>query len=184
MTAAVTLRALLDLNRADIERALEEQARYEGAEHARALAHVVGFVAGIGAGELNKALDVDVVELLARAWAGADAVRDAARDSRSTPGERTLMALGPHEFTHRCEPVLRLVVADKPLPALRLVLELVARFNCVKLAVSDGRLRAIAPGDASAVIRLKYNDVKLKEKSWPVWNLPAEIPLGPGVPIG
>jgi hypothetical protein len=182
MSDGMTLRSLIDLSKADIEKALAEHAKVD-TDAARGLGHLGGFAAAIGAEQLNKALDVDVYELLAKAWTTVQAVHDAATKSRLTPGQPTLISLGAHDLRHICQPVLKLFVADVALPDLRLTLELVARFNSVKVSIADARLRSVAPGDASVIARLWYKSVQLKEKSSPVWKLPGEIPLGPGVPI-
>jgi len=182
MSETMTVGSLIDLGPADVDKVLAEHAKDEP-DVARALGHFGGFAASVGAEKLNKALDSDVYELLAKAWTKVQAVRDAAARSRATPGQSTLVALGAHDFTHTCEPVLKLYVADVGLPELKLTVELVAHFGGASLSIVDGALRAVAPGAASVIARLKYKSVKLKEKSSQEWKLPAEISLGSGVPI-
>ncbi len=182
MSGTASLRSLIDLSKEDVERALEEHGGGDN-EITQAIGHLGGFAASIAAQELNKAMDVDVYKLLAQAWIKVAAVRDAAARSKATPGQPTLVALGSQEFTHSCEPVLTLYVADQALPEIRLTLEVTAKFNSVRLSIVDARLRGFAPGEASAIARLMYKDVKLKEKTTPVWKLPVEVTLGTGVPI-
>jgi hypothetical protein len=79
--------------------------------------------------------------------------------------------------------VLTIKVAKVALPELKLTLELVARFKSVELAIAGGRIRSLAPGEASAIARLKYKSVKLKEQSTPAWKLPGLLTLGAGVPV-
>jgi hypothetical protein len=110
-------------------------------------------------------------------------VRDAAAKSRATPGQTTMVTLGQHELTHSCHPVLAFYVGDAPLPELKLTLELVARFKSVALSIADATLHALAPGDASAVVRLKYKTVKIKEQATPDWKFPGMIRLGSGIRI-
>lgn len=182
MNGTASLRSLIDLSKEDVERALAEHGRSD-AGVTDAIGHLGGFAASIAAQELNKVLDVDVYKLLAQAWTKVAAVRDAAARSKATPGQPTLVALGSQEFTHSCEPVLTLYVADVALPELRLTLEVAARFSGVRLSIADARLRSFAPGDASAIARLMVKGVKIKEKTTPVWKLPVEVTLGTGVPI-
>jgi len=182
MNGAASLRSLIDLTKDDIERAFAEHGRGD-LDLAQSIGHLGGFVASVAAQELNKALDVDIYRLLAQAWTKVAAVRDAATRSKASPGQPILVALGGHEFTHSCEPVLTLFVADAPLPELRFTLEVTARFSAVRFSVVDSRLRSFAPGDASAIARLLLKGVKLKEKATPVWKLPVEVTLGTGVPI-
>ncbi|MGH6622603.1 MAG: hypothetical protein ACREBN_01460 [Burkholderiaceae bacterium] len=182
MSETMTVGSLIDLTSTDVDTALTELAKDEP-DVSHALGHLGSFAASVGAEKLNKALENDVIELLAKAWTKVQAVRDAAVRSRSTPGQSTLVALGAHDFTHTCEPVLTLYVADVGLPELKLTVEFVAHFNGVSLSIVDGVLRAAAPGGASVIARLKYKSVKLKEKSSPEWKLPTEISFGSGIPI-
>lgn len=182
MSQTITVGSLIDLTRADVDTALAEHAK-DDPDVSRALGHLGGFAASVGAEKLNKALEVDVIELLAKAWTKVQAVRDGAARSRATPGQSTLVALGAHDFTHTCEPVLRRYVADVALPELKFTVELVAHFSGVSVSIVDSSLRAVAPGAASIIARLRYKSVKLKERSSPEWKLPAEISFGTGVPI-
>jgi hypothetical protein len=182
MSEGTKLRDLVELSKADIEKALVEQAKDDGGV-AKALGHLKGLAASVGAGKLNQALDTDIYELLAQAWAKVQAVRESAAKSRGTPGQTTVVTLSQHDFTHTCHPTLTFSVADMPLPELKLTLELVATFKGVALSIEDARLRALAPGEASVTVRLKYKSVTLWEKPTPAWKLPGEIHLGAGVPV-
>ncbi len=182
MSDPTRLHDLITLAAPDIEKALAEQAK-DGEATGEAVASLGSFAARVGADEINKSLDLDLYDLLAHGWAKVEAVREAAAKSRATPGQTTMVTLGKHELTHACEPVLVFYVADAPLPELKLTLELVARFKSVALAVSDATLHALAPGDASAVVRLKYKGVKLKEQATPDLKLPGMIRLGKGLRI-
>jgi hypothetical protein len=182
MSEPRTLHDFIGLSSADIEKAMAEQARDGGAAQ-EAVTQLGGFAARVGADEINKALDLDMYDLLAHGWAKVQAVRDAAAKSRATPGQTTMVTLGQHELTHSCHPVLAFYVGDAPLPELKLTLELVARFKSVALSIADSTLHGLAPGDASAVVRLKYKTVKIKEQATPDWKFPGMIRLGSGVRI-
>lgn len=181
MSETLRLAALIDITRVDVERALAEQAKDETAV-ALVQRQLVGYPASLGADELNKALDADVVTLLAPAWAQVQAVRDAARRS-SESNERTVVTLGPHEVTSQQHPVLTLSMAQIPLPELRLTIDLVARFKSVALAIAGAAIRGIAPGEASLTARLRYGELVLKEEARPLWELPARVSFGDGVPV-
>ncbi|HQR12426.1 MAG TPA: hypothetical protein PLW68_13960 [Casimicrobiaceae bacterium] len=182
MSQPVKLRDLLNLTKADVERALGEQAKDDNAV-AGAAGQLGEFAASVGADELNKVLDTDIYELLAHAWATVQSVREGATKSRSKPGEPIVVKLGTHDVTHTCQPVLTFHVADVALPELKLSIELVARFESVALSIVDAKIRALAPGEVSAIARLKYKGVKLKEQPTPPWKLPGEISLGAGIAI-
>lgn len=181
MSESLRLSELIDVTQDDVERALAEQAKEETAV-ALVQRQLVGYAASLGADELNKVLDTEVITLLAPAWARVQAVRDAARRSAES-NERTVVTLGPHEVTSRQHPVLTLSMAQIPLPELRLTVDLVARFGNVALAVAGATIRGIAPGEASLTARLRIGDTVLKEEARPLWDLPARVSFGDGVPV-
>jgi hypothetical protein len=181
MNDSLRLSELIELTQGDVERALSEQAKQETAiEMVRR--QLVGYAASLGAEELNRVLDTDVLGLLAPAWARVQAVRDAARRAAQS-NERTVVTLGPHDVTSRQHPVLMLTMAQIPLPELRLTIDLAARFKSIALAIVGATIRGIAPGDASVSARLRYGDLVLKEAERPLWQLPARVSFGDGVPV-
>jgi hypothetical protein len=181
MNEPLRLRDLIDITQDDVERALAEQAKEETAV-ALVQRQLVGYAAGLGAEELNRALDTDVIALLVPAWSKVQAVRDAARRTMGS-SERTVVTLGAHDVTSQQHPVLTLSMAQIPLPELRLTIDLVARFKSMALAVAGAAIRGLAPGEASVTARLRYRDVVLKEEARPMWVLPPRIALGDGVPV-
>jgi hypothetical protein len=76
-----------------------------------------------------------------------------------------------------------LTMAQIPLPELRLTIDLAARFKSIALAIVGATIRGIAPGDASVSARLRYGDLVLKEAERPLWQLPARVSFGDGVPV-
>lgn len=181
MSDSLRLSELIDVTQDDVERALAEQAKEETAV-ALVQRQLVGFAASLGADELNKVLDTEVITLLAPAWARVQAVRDAARRSTES-NERTVVTLGTHEVTSQQHPVLTLTMAQIPLPELRLTVDVVARFKSLALAIAGAAIRGIAPGEASLTARLRYGDAVLKEEARPLWDLPARVSFGDGVPV-
>ena len=181
MSESLRLSELIDVTQDDVERALAEQAKDETAV-ALVQRQLVGYAASLGADELNKVLNAEVIVLLAPSWARVQAVRDAARRSTES-NERTVVTLGTHEVTSRQHPVLTLTMAQIPLPELRLTIDLVARFKSVALAIAGTAIRGIAPGEASLTARLRYGDTVLREEARPLWDLPARVPFGDGVPV-
>ncbi len=179
---ATRLRDLIHVSKADIEAAIAERAK-EDAAAARATGQAGGFAASVAADQLNSVLDTDLYELLALTWAKWQQLKEAAAKSRLKPGDKIVETPGKHEFTHTCYPTLTIYIGEVPLPEIKLTLELVAQFKSVSLSIANGLLLAIAPGQASAIVRLKYNGVKIKEQPTPDWKLPGEIDLGAGLRI-
>ena len=172
---------LIALEPDDVQQALAESARDEPAFSA--VKNVAGFVASLGSDELNKALAQDPFELLAMGWVKLKAVRDAAAKSRATPAQTTVVTLGQHDVVAPSYPALTVYCDGAALVTLKFTLELDARFKGVALGIVDGRLRSVAPGEASVLVRLKYKSVKLREQTTPAWKLPGTVTLGAGIPI-
>jgi len=178
MSEIVCLRDLIEVSENDVEHAASDFAATSGG------GRIHGFAAGIGANKLNEALDKDVGSALAVGWTKVKAVRDAAKRSLQHPGETSIVTLGQHELTSTHHPVLSIRVAELPAAEIRFTLDLVAQFKSVKLAISDGRIRSVSPGEASAIAKLKYGNVELSKRSTPSWKLPGEIRLtGDGVVV-
>jgi hypothetical protein len=181
MNGRAPLRALIEVTADDVERALAEQAKDETAV-ALVQPQLAGLAASVGAEELNRALEADAVELMVPAWKQVQAVRDAARRTAGR-AERTVVTLGPHDVLARHHPVLVLSMSQIVLPELRLTVELMARFKSLGLAIADAALLSVAPGEASVTARLKYREVLLKEQTYPLWSLPAQLSFSPAVPV-
>lgn len=175
MSEAMRLRDLIDVSADDVERAITG--------HGGTAPDVQGFVASAAADQLNEALDQDITALLATGWAKVKDVKAAAARSRSAPGTTEVVRLGKHEQTSTHHPVLALMLGERKVAELEFTLELTATFKSVRLAISEGRIRSVAPGEASALARLKYKSLELKEKSTPEWKLPGEIKLKDGVTV-
>ena len=178
MSEIFSLRDLVEVSDSDVEHAASDFAAESGG------GRIHGFAAHIGADKLNEALDKDVGDVFALGWCKLKAVRDAAKRSLEHPGETSVVTLGQHDLTSTHHPVLTVSVAKLPSAEMRFTLEVVAQFKSVKLAISDGRLRSVSPGEASAIARLKYKNVELTRKSTPAWKLPGQIQLsGDGIPV-
>jgi len=172
------LRDLISFSQEDVERAaVERKGEKGGAADGDGDPGFKGFAAGKVAEKLNEALDMDLAETLAEGWAKVKIVREAAARSIKAPGTTEVVTLGQHEQTSTHRPILTLVVAEQAVSDLVFTLELVVRFKSVKLAISGGKLQSVAPGEASAIARLKYKSVQLKEQSTPAWVLPGVVRL-------
>ena len=178
---ALRLADLIDLQPDDVRAAVDAATRDEPA--LGAVQNVARFAAQVGADELTHALDTDPFELIAAGWLKLQSVRDAAKRSLQTPGVATLLTLGQHDVIAPSHPKLTIYCDGAPLTTLTFTLELDARFKSVGLTITDGRLLSVAPGEASALVRLKYKSIKLREQSTPGWKLPGRIALGAGLSI-
>jgi hypothetical protein len=158
----VKLRAPIEVTGDDVERALFEQSMDEPAV-ARVFDRLRGAASERAAEELNRALEVDIFEVLAQGWARVPAVRNAVQLSALVQGPPALVNLDRHDIASTSRVVLDSSVAQSALPPLKLTLEIVAGVQSATLAARGGRIELVALGDASIIARLKYRSVLLKE---------------------
>lgn len=169
----VRLREPLSVTGDDVERALFEQSMDE-----LAVAHVFHRLRGIAseraAEELNRALEVDIFDVLSEGWARVPGVRNAIQLSGLVKGPPALVNLDWHNIVSKSHVVLDASVAETALPPLNLTLEIVASIQSAALAARDGRVELVALGDASVVARLKYKSVLLKEHATSISGAPRD----------
>ena len=178
----VRLRAPIEVTGDDVEMALFVQSLDEPAA-ARVLDRLRGAAAERAAEELNHALDIDIFEMLAQAWARVPAVNTAVQLSRLVQGPPALVNLDRHNIASTSRVVLDSSVAQSALPPLTLTLEIVANVQNATLAASEGRIEVVALGEASVIARLKYKGVLVKEHATGVSGAPRDpFKRGPSTP--
>lgn len=158
----IKLRDPLNVTGDDVERALFEQSMDE-----LPVAHMFDRLRGVAseraAEELNRALEVDIFDVLSEGWTQVPAVRNAIQLSALVKGPPALINLDLHNIISKSRVVLDSIVVQTALPPLDLTLEIVASIQSAALAARDGHVELVALGDASVVARLKYKSVLLKE---------------------
>ena len=162
MSSGIKLQTPINVSSDDIERALLEQAKDEP-QIARVHEQLRGSTAQRAADELNRALNVDAFETLARGWASVPTVRNAVQLSALMSGPPTILRLEQHNMTSMSTLVLESHIADTALPPLRLGLQLIAGVQSATLAVRNGRIELVALGKASVIARLTYRKFLVKE---------------------
>jgi len=178
----VRLRAPIELTGDDVEMALFVQSLDEPAA-ARVLDRLRGAAAERAAEELNHALDIDIFEMLAQAWARVPAVNTAVQLSALVQGPPALVNLDRHNIASTSRLVLDSSVAQRALLPLTLTLEVVADVQSATLAASEGRIEVVALGEASVIARLKYKGVLVKEHATGVSGAPRDpFKRGPSAP--
>ncbi len=178
----VRLRAPIEVTGDDVEMALFVQSLDEPAA-ARVLDRLRGAAAERAAEELNHALDIDIFEMLAQAWARVPAVNTAVQLSALVQGPPALVNLDRHNIASTSRLVLDSSVAQRALPPLMLTLEIVADVQSATLAASEGRIEVVALGEASVIARLMYKGVLVKEHATGVSGAPRDpFKRGPSAP--
>ena len=136
-------------------------------------------------GALKSVLDVDIVEILAKAWAKSDALSGLADPTGHSPGERTLIELGEHEVSRELHPTVAVTITSCPCVELKFTLAVSAHVGGANLAIVDGHIVGGELGETWASAILSYDGVPLHSpaESSKV-ELPGEFALvSPGIPI-
>lgn len=173
MHNGISLREPLSMTGDDVERALFEQGLDEPAV-ARMFDRLSGVAAERAADELNRALEVDIFEVLAQGWAKVPAVHSAVQLSALTRGPPALINLDRHDIDSISHLMLESGVEQHPLPPLMLTLQLAAEIESATLAAREGRVELVALGNASIVAQLKYKSVLLKEHATGISGAPRD----------
>ncbi len=170
----VRLHAPIEVSGDDVERALFEQSRDESAV-ARVFERLRGAAAEGAADELNRALDVDILDVLAQGWVQVPAMHRAVQLSALTRGPPPmLLKVERHNIASTSHLVLDTRVAGSSLPPLELVLEIVADVQSATLAAREGRIDLVALGEATVLALLKYKSVVVKEHATEITGTPRD----------
>jgi hypothetical protein len=131
-----------------------------------------GFLKSQARDAIAKTLDIDVFEILAKAWGVARALREYADKTKHPPKEVSTLNLGKHEFTTNLHPVLTFQVGSFPPRPFEFSLELKVVVGMVTLEIQEQRICAVAAGDCRVTAQLKYKKVPLhtekKSKALPL----------------
>jgi hypothetical protein len=112
-------------------------------------------------GALGRALDCDVIGVVAECWAQSRVLSDYADPQKHPRGERSVVELGAHDFSREVHPVVEVTVTGCPPVELRFTFALTGHFGGVQLIVADGRIRAGTLGEAWVSAQLSYAGVPL-----------------------
>jgi hypothetical protein len=181
----VRLHAPIEVSGDEVEKALFEQSKDESAV-ARVFERLRGAAAERAADELNCALDVDILDVLAQGWIQVPTMHRAVQLSALTRGPPVLVNVERHNIASVSHIVLDTRVAGSSLPPLELALEIVVDVQSATLAARDGRIDLAALGEATVLARLKYKSVLVKEHATEISGTPRDPserpPLAPEQP--
>ena len=169
----VRLHVPIEVTGDDFERALLEQSKDDSAV-ARVFEQLRGAAAERAARELNRALAVDIFNVLAQGWAQVPAVHTAVQLSALTRGPSALVDVDRHSISSKSRVVLDTSVAESALPPLELALEMVANVQRATLTARDGGIDLVALGEATVVARLKYKSLLVKEHATGISCVPRD----------
>jgi hypothetical protein len=132
------------------------------------------------AGELLKALDLDLVSHLVAAWSKAEALKAHAHPKDDTTIAR--VTLKDHDIRLTLDPELEVTLADAPVWKLPVTIEVTTTVAAAALTLRAGAIEAIEPG------RLKFaGKVKWEKETLPLpfktreLAIPGRLPLSPPI---
>ncbi len=120
-----------------------------------------GVVGSQATDALKGVLNMDVLELLGRAWSAAKELHDYTDRSRHPEGEKSVVYLGGHKFTKTIYPQLALTIDPFKPVTLRFALNLVADIRSIALAICNGHITSTGGGDGNLGAQLRYGDIAL-----------------------
>jgi len=169
----VRLHAPIEVSGDDVERALFEQSKEESAV-ARAFGRLRGASAERVADELNRVLDIDILDLLAQGWVQVPAMHRAVQLSALTRGPPELVSVARHNIASTSRIVVDTRAAGSSLLSLDLALEIVVEVQSATLAARNGRIELVALGEATVLARIKYKSVLVKEHATEISGTPRD----------
>ena len=110
---------------------------------------------------LRSVLDCDLIDTLAKAWAGALSVLEYGDPSKHEPGETAVLHLGEQEFERDLHPVIGVTIAGCGCLELRFTLRLAVHFSGLAVSIRAPFITGGAAGDAHVSAQLCYGDVPL-----------------------
>ena len=130
-------------------------------------------------GAIAGALDVDVFEILAGAWAKARELHEYSTAAGKHPaGETSTVFLGEHELAAELHPTVELTFAAVSHVSLKFTLHLAARLRAAQLTIRNGHIIEIGRCDGSVSAQLKYGETPLHDEL-----KSKDLPLIPSLPL-
>jgi hypothetical protein len=135
--------------------------------------------------EIRDLLDLDVFEVLGKAWAGAKHLAEYRDKTKHPPGIRELLKFGDFDFERKLHLIIEVTIGDCPSTKLDFTLKLTGSFSGLYLGIRDAHIIDGRSGKGWASAQLSYADVPLhKEKETKKFTLPGRFKFAePGIEI-
>ncbi len=127
-------------------------------------------------------LQLDVVDLLVRAWSKHAELVAAARRTAQAPGTSEVVQLATHRVTSVHHPYIDLVVDEVRIGRIHLELNLLFILRGVLAVVAYGDLVAIRCGNCTASAALSIEGLPVASRE-ATFDLRGKVTLGQGVPL-
>ena len=177
---------LIDLLPGDLgnaSTAMDQQLR-EGAGKLDGAAVAWDFARDSAQQELAKALDVDLIEFVARGWATVQRLKEYADRGRHPPDEVNVVNLGDHDIATESYPTIDVTIGTLALPVIRFTLKLSAHFESLILTIRDGAIRKVQSGNCKVSVELLLGGASLlPPMQTPKLVLPGKLEFAEGIRI-
>jgi hypothetical protein len=161
-SSGYTVRQLLPSKFQQIDEAMKHAMRDDPAFQSKQPPGVALSVAGDRVTEaVCGALDCDVFELIAQAWAKALEIKKAASDAEKVEDKTATVFLGKHELTADLDPIVELTFGAMGKLTLRFTLEFAAKLDLAQVTITGRRIVKIGKTEGRASAVLKYGKIEL-----------------------
>lgn len=161
-TSGYTVRQLLPASFNRIDDAMEQARKSDPAFKDKKLPGVALAVAGERATTaVRDALNFDVFELMAQAWAKALEFKQAADDAEKSADKTATLFLGHHELSAEVHPVAELTFGVLGTLALRFTLEFTAKLDAAEVTIVNRAITRIGKTEGKVTAVLKYGAIQL-----------------------
>jgi hypothetical protein len=159
MAEGVKLKELLPdrLDRLDDE-AKKEICRDEDVSNMRL---AWGYIGSQLDGAIREVLDVEIFDLLGKAWANGALLLEYGDPAKHPPGQRDVVNVGEYSFERELHPTVEVTIATRACAELKFTLTLSGHFSGLHVAILNGHIVSCGSGDAWASAQLTFEGVPL-----------------------
>jgi hypothetical protein len=132
---------------------------------------------------LDALLDVEVAEILARAWKKYRVLQEFADTTKHGPDDVSIVPMLDHTISSEHSPKLEVVIADQVVATLTLDVTAELKVEGINLAIQNARITEIRLARLSAGGTISCQGVELLSAETKPVDLPGHFNLGEGIPI-
>lgn len=133
--------------------------------------------------ELAHALDIEMSDVLVRAWRKTREIAQYRDTKKYPPGECHLVPLVEHTLVSKHHPTIQPVINHVPMKKFEFEVTLKLKLKTAVLSIRDGKIMEIQVGSCSGSGAIKYEDFTILEKKTASYSFPGSISLGEGILI-
>ncbi len=133
--------------------------------------------------ELAHALNIEMSEVLVRAWRKMREIAQYRDTKKYPPGECNLVPLMEHTLVSKHHPTVQPIINDVPMKKIEFDVTLKLKLKTAVLSIRDGRIMEIQIGSCSGMGTIEYEGFLILEKKTASYSFPGSISFGEGILI-